>query len=106
MSCSRFPDCQGARTIDGEEIECPKETGEDCPKCKGGRLIERNGKFGRFISCNSYPKCKFIKTSPEEEARMKTGIKCNKCADGEMSERRGRFGIFIVAPTTLPANMR
>jgi DNA topoisomerase I len=111
MSCSKFPDCSGARTIEGEELEGPKETGEDCPKCgltspeektktgkikkkEGGRLVERDGRFGRFISCNRYPKCKFIKTSPEEEARMKTGIKCNKCSDGEMSERRGRFGIF------------
>ena len=98
MSCSKFPDCSGARTIDGEELEGPKETGEDCPKCGppagGGRLVERDGRFGRFISCNNYPKCKFIKTSPEEEARMKTGVKCNKCKDGEMSERRGRFGLF------------
>jgi DNA topoisomerase-1 len=111
MSCSKFPDCQGARTIEGVELEGPKEIGEDCPKCgltspeektktgkikkkAGGRLVERDGKFGRFISCNRYPKCKFIKTSPEEEARMRTGIKCNKCKDGEMSERRGRFGIF------------
>jgi DNA topoisomerase I len=94
LSCSKFPECQGARTIDGEELEGPKETGEDCPKCNKGRLIERDGRFGRFISCNNYPKCKFIKTSPEEEARIKTGVKCNKCKDGEMSERRGRFGLF------------
>lgn len=100
MSCSKFPECQGARTIDGEELEGPKETGEGCPKCEKGKLVERDGRFGRFISCNNYPKCKFIKTSPEEEARMKTGIKCNKCdslpaqAGGEMVERRGRFGIF------------
>jgi DNA topoisomerase I len=94
MSCSKFPDCGGARTIDGEELEGPKETGEDCPKCKKGRLIERDGRFGRFISCNNYPKCKFIKTSPEEEAKNRTGVKCNKCSDGEMSERRGRFGLF------------
>lgn len=98
MSCSKFPDCHGARTIDGNELEGPKETGEDCPKCKSGKLVERDGKFGRFISCNNYPKCKFIKTSPEEEAKNKTGVKCNKCnsqtGGGEMSERRGRFGIF------------
>jgi len=111
MSCSKFPDCQGARTIEGEELEGPKETGEDCPKCgltspdektktgkikkkEGGRLVERDGRFGRFISCNRYPKCKFIKTSPEEEAKNRTGVKCGKCKDGEMSERRGRFGLF------------
>lgn len=94
MSCSDFPKCSGARTIDGEELEGPKETGEDCPKCKKGKLVERDGRFGRFISCNNYPKCKFIKTSPEEEAKAKTGVKCPVCKDGEMSERRGRFGVF------------
>lgn len=94
MSCSDFPKCSGARTINGEKLEGPKETGENCPKCKKGKLVERDGRFGRFISCNNYPKCKFIKTSPEEEAKSKTGVKCPKCKDGEMSERRGRFGVF------------
>ncbi|OGY59738.1 MAG: hypothetical protein A3B23_01400 [Candidatus Colwellbacteria bacterium RIFCSPLOWO2_01_FULL_48_10] len=85
----------------------PKETGEICPDCgeksdspsktsvkEGGKLIEREGRFGKFISCNRYPKCKFIKKSEEEEAKKRTGVKCPKCADGFMSERRGRFGIF------------
>ncbi len=31
-----------------------------CPKC-GNKLIERNGKYGKFIGCSSYPKCKYIK---------------------------------------------
>lgn len=30
-----------------------------CPRC-GGRLVERNGKYGTFIGCSNYPKCKFI----------------------------------------------
>lgn len=93
LSCARFPECDGARTIDGKELEGPKETGEKCPEC-GGNLVERDGRFGRFVACGNYPKCKFIKKSAEEEARTKTGIKCPKCKDGEMSERRGRFGIF------------
>ena len=29
-----------------------------CPKC-GGNLIERNGKYGEFIGCSNYPKCKY-----------------------------------------------
>ncbi|MBE6310686.1 MAG: NERD domain-containing protein [Bacteroidales bacterium] len=29
-----------------------------CPKC-GGTLIERNGRFGSFLGCSNYPKCKF-----------------------------------------------
>ena len=31
-----------------------------CPKC-GDNLIQRNGKFGNFSGCNSYPKCKFTR---------------------------------------------
>ncbi len=31
-----------------------------CPKC-GNELVERNGKYGKFIGCSSYPKCKYIK---------------------------------------------
>ena len=29
-----------------------------CPKC-GGQLVERNGKYGKFIGCSHYPKCKY-----------------------------------------------
>lgn len=29
-----------------------------CPRC-GSNLINRNGKFGSFLGCSSYPKCKF-----------------------------------------------
>jgi restriction system protein len=31
-----------------------------CPKC-GGQLIERDGKFGKFLGCDNYPKCKYTK---------------------------------------------
>lgn len=105
MSCKKFPDCQGARKIDGSVMEAPKETGEICP-LDNGKLIEREGKFGKFIACFNYPKCKFIKTSPEEEAKKKTGVKCPLCikdlpssakataGEGEIIERRGRFGLF------------
>ncbi|XOU94000.1 MAG: type I DNA topoisomerase [Candidatus Kerfeldbacteria bacterium] len=92
ISCAKFPDCKGARTIDGNELAGPKEIGEDCPKCKDGKLVEREGRFGLFISCNNYPKCKFIKDS--ENNQNSTGIKCPTCNKGEMIERRGRFGLF------------
>ena len=98
MSCSTFPDCVGARNAEGKELEPPKEIGEMCPKCGDkheGKLVQREGRFGLFISCSRYPKCKFIKESEEEAAKKKTGVKCTDCSDGEMVERRGRFGIFF-----------
>ncbi|WP_453989980.1 NERD domain-containing protein [Bacillus nitroreducens] len=30
-----------------------------CPKC-GSDLVERNSKFGRFLGCSTYPKCRFV----------------------------------------------
>ncbi len=101
MSCKKFPECQGARKADGSIIEPPKEIGEECPKCglhgekpnkkSPGVLVEREGRYGRFISCSNYPKCKYIK---QDALLNSTGVKCDTCKDGEMVERRGRFGPF------------
>jgi DNA topoisomerase-1 len=90
MSCSRFPECHGARKEDGSIIEPPKELDELCPQC-GAHLIEREGRFGRFIACSNYPKCKFVK---RDESQGGTGVKCITCNKGEIVEKRGRFGPF------------
>jgi len=102
-SCSKYPDCDGARTIEGEILDGPKETGEMCPLCGekkgksgGGKLVirvRRDG-TGTFISCSRYPKCKFIKQDEEEIKRKMTDITCPTCQKGKMMERKGRFGIF------------
>ncbi len=93
-SCSRYPDCMGARKLDGTVMEGPKSIGRKCPKCADGELMERDGRFGKFIACNNYPKCKYIEQDEEEKKKKLTGVSCNKCKTGEMEERRGRFGIF------------
>ena len=92
FSCSRFPDCDGALTSEGKVVEPPKETGEACPKCKDGKLITREGKFGTFIACSNFPKCKFIKK--DDNALPSTDVTCPTCKKGKMTERKGRFGIF------------
>jgi DNA topoisomerase-1 len=93
LSCAKFPECEGARTIEGKELEGPKETGEKCPKCESP-LVQREGRFGMFISCSKYPKCKFIKEDEEERKKKMTGVSCPDCKQGEIMERRGRFGLF------------
>ncbi len=102
-SCSNYPECNGARTIEGEVLDGPKETGEMCPLCGekkgksgGGKLVirvRRDG-TGTFISCSRYPKCKFVKQDEEEIKRKMTDITCPVCQKGKMMERKGRFGIF------------
>ena len=97
-SCSRWPDCQGALTLAGKILEGPKDTGEICPKCGKGKLVEREGKFGRFIACDNYPKCRYVKkdeTAESEAAKARdTGVKCPVCGKGTMDEKKGRYGVF------------
>jgi DNA topoisomerase I len=107
-SCSKYPDCDGALTLEGTELKGPEETGEPCPLCGtdengqqielskkgGGKLVIREGRFGSFISCSRYPKCKFIKQDEEELKKKMTDVTCPTCNKGNMMERRGRFGIF------------
>lgn len=92
MSCSKYPDCDGALTMEGKELAGPRATGEMCPDC-GSPLVERDGRFGLFIACSKYPKCKFVKNDPKNNA-SNTGVKCPECKEGDLIGRKGRFGIF------------
>ena len=51
-------DIKNAKGVEGEKA--PTEVLEDqiCPQC-GKQLIIRNGRFGRFISCTGFPKCRY-----------------------------------------------
>lgn len=45
-----------------DENNTKKETNKYiCPRC-GGRLIIKNGRYGRFIGCSNYPRCKYTKS--------------------------------------------
>ena len=51
------------KTTKKEHIKNIKENVIDkdpnkCPKC-GGQLVERTGKYGNFIGCSNFPKCKY-----------------------------------------------
>ena len=93
MSCGRFPDCNGARTKEGEEIK-EEKIGKICPQCKKGDLIKKMGRFGVFCACNNYPKCKYIEQDKETKESAKTGIECPVCKKAEIIERKGKFGAF------------
>jgi len=70
-------------------IDVQDELDEVCPQCKSA-LVIRYSRFGKFIACSSYPKCKYTKSF------LKTvkGKMCPKCA-GEIvirySKNRKRF---------------
>ncbi len=66
-----------------------RELNESCPKC-GAVLVERWGRFGKFISCSKYPECDYVKKG-EEKPLADICPKCGK----PLVERQSRFGKFI-----------
>jgi DNA topoisomerase-1 len=66
-----------------------------CPEC-GGDLIVKFGRYGKFIACANFPKCKYTEKTEEEKKldEANSGIICEKCGS-PMVVRRGRFGAFL-----------
>lgn len=52
---------QTARTQHVEEAQ-KVASGGVCPWC-GSELVRRNGKYGPFMGCSSYPKCRFTRNA-------------------------------------------
>lgn len=71
------------------KIETEK-VGRNCPECKEGELVIRVGRFGKFISCDRFPDCRYIEKFVE-----KTGVKCESCKDGELIVKRSKRGKFF-----------
>ncbi len=63
----------------------PEPIGRICPE-DGGELVIRYGRYGKFISCSNFPKCRY--TEPWLE---KIGVACPKDG-GELVERKTRRG--------------
>lgn len=77
--------------------EPPKETGIICEKC-GGKMVLRQGRFGAFLACSNFPKCK--NTKPYEAETKNVG-KCPKCG-GNMVERKSKKGKTFFACERYP----
>ncbi|MFP6192463.1 type I DNA topoisomerase [Helicobacter pylori] len=80
----------GKKNIISQKVH--EKTGQSCPKC-GGELVKKNSRYGEFIACNNYPKCKYIKQT--ENAHDGTNQEsCEKCG-GEMVQKFSRNGAFL-----------
>ncbi|WP_417733418.1 topoisomerase DNA-binding C4 zinc finger domain-containing protein [Roseovarius sp.] len=42
-----------------------------CPECSDGWLVERKGKWGKFLGCVKYPDCKGKKAIPKDRTRKR-----------------------------------
>ncbi|GAA6887698.1 type I DNA topoisomerase [Helicobacter pylori] len=80
----------GKKNIISQKVH--EKTGQSCPKC-GGELVKKNSRYGEFIACNNYPKCKYVKQTENANDGAKQES-CEKCG-GEMVQKFSRNGAFL-----------
>jgi DNA topoisomerase-1 len=87
----------GKKNIKSQKIAIP--TGEKCPKC-GEELLKRKGRYGEFIACSGFPKCKYTQNidgegnpTEKKELPILPDVPCPECGSGivERKSRRGKF---------------
>jgi DNA topoisomerase-1 len=83
----------------------PVDSGQKCPNC-GLPLLIRQSRYGEFLGCSGYPKCKTIvriEKEGEGEAAKTTGVKCPMAeCDGEIAERRSKRGKIFYSCNRYP----
>lgn len=99
IACSGYPDCKYSRPLEEKGGEVANKKGklesiekaeaEKCEKC-GGKMILKEGRFGQFLACENYPKCKNTKTIVKS-----SGMKCPECEKGEVVQKRTKKGRFF-----------
>lgn len=81
----------GKLNIASQKVIIP--TGELCPKC-GEELVRRSGRYGEFVACSGYPKCKYIKPDENNKNSEETAEVCEKCGK-PMVKKFGKNGEFL-----------
>jgi DNA topoisomerase-1 len=75
----------------------PAATGEHCPQC-GRPLVEKWGRYGKFLACSGYPECKFTQdldgNGRGRPPEVVPGEVCEQCGQ-PMVLREGRYGRFL-----------
>jgi len=79
-------------------LKLAKPLGRECPKC-GEELLLRSGRFGNFVACSGFPKCKYTEQVDEDGNKVEKKEEgsdeiCDKCGK-EMIVKTGRNGQFL-----------
>ena len=85
-----------------EKVE-PEKIGEECPECEEGQLVIRDGRYGKFISCDQYPKCKYTRKikDPNKKEPELLEEECPECGS-PLIKRKNRFGKFFIGCSSFP----
>jgi DNA topoisomerase-1 len=79
-----------------ESFAKAEQTDEVCEKC-GEPMAIKTGRFGRFMACTGYPKCRNTKDmgdNPDRPFEEESDEICEKC-ERSMVVKTGRYGRFL-----------
>lgn len=101
IACENFPECKYTEELEEERKKkeaLEKQVWEKfCPKC-GSILNIKNGRYGPFLACSSYPDCKHIESikDPKQEIleEILAGEKCEKC-ESLMAIKNSKRWLFM-----------
>ena len=103
LACGAFPDCRNIKKMAGDQggekrepdaktLELEKKYAcEVCAKC-GAAMRVRVGKYGPFLACSAYPKCKNIKNIAQPGDGQE--VACPICGDGKIVKKFSKRGAF------------
>ncbi|MCX7920253.1 MAG: type I DNA topoisomerase [bacterium] len=108
MACSAFPKCKNAKPIiapkpvdsavgsesKNQVVGVEQRHNATCEKC-GADMVIRNGKYGQFLACSKYPKCKTTKPIP-------LGPCPEPGCNGHIASKRTRKGKIFYACSKYP----
>lgn len=92
LVCSGRPDCKNKKNVtigeDGTINIQETEIKGTCKQC-GGNMIEKTGRFGRFLACSNYPDCTYTEPYSLGFACPEEG--CNGRLVERVSKKKKRF---------------
>ena len=86
-----------------EDREPSNEIVGVCPEC-GSDLIKRSGRYGEFVGCSGFPKCRFTKSLEENEGEKKTTDKDQVKKTAKKAAAKKATGKTAVKKTKKPTN--
>jgi DNA topoisomerase-1 len=106
LACTGYPECDGTSDLTPELAAkyspaappVPEVAEQSCEKC-GKPMAVRRGRFGFFLACTGYPKCRNTKKIVMKEgtatavADVLLDEKCPKCGSN-LTLKHGRYGQF------------
>ena len=78
-----------------------EKTEEKCEKC-GSPMVIKTGRYGKFLACSAFPKCRNLKPLAKQEAPLSAEMsealaekeKCPNCGK-DLIVKQSRFGKFL-----------